>query len=112
MSYLRNDRSAPKPDTPCTKDGPTEWIVIDADGSYRGLGWGCRAIRVTIIDPGEIIERGRGWRRAKKGESGANAVYGVDARCKCKGDTWRERARIAAERWGSALSVTRRKSPG
>jgi hypothetical protein len=41
VSYLRNDTSAPKPSTPCTKDGPTEWIVIGADGSYHGLGWAC-----------------------------------------------------------------------
>ena len=25
-SYLRNDASAPKPDTPCMKGGNTEWI--------------------------------------------------------------------------------------
>ena len=101
-NFLRNDASAPKPDTPCKKDGPTEWIVIGADGSYHGREWGCRAVKVTIIYRGDKIGR----------TSGANAVYGVDARCKGKGDTWRERARIEAERWGSALNIIRRKSPG
>lgn len=58
-----------------------------------------RAIRVTIIYRGDKIGR----------TPGANAVYGVDARCKGEGDTWRERARIEVERWGSALHVGRRK---
>jgi hypothetical protein len=26
----------PKPDTPCTKDGDTDWIVVDAAGSLGG----------------------------------------------------------------------------
>jgi hypothetical protein len=102
VSYLRNDASAPKPSTPCTKDGGTEWIVIDADGSYHGLEWGCRAVRVTIIDRGVVI----------KGQPGANAVYGLDGRCEGEGDTWRERARIEVERWGSALTIIRRKELG
>jgi hypothetical protein len=99
VSYLRNDASAPKPSTPCTKDGGTEWIVIGADGSYHGLEWGCSAVRVTIIDRGEVI----------KGQPGANAVYGLDAHCEGEGDTWRERARIEVERWGSAVTIFRRK---
>jgi hypothetical protein len=100
VSYLRNDASAPKPSTPCTKDGDTDWIVIDADGSYHGIEWGCRAVRVTIIDRGVVI----------KGQPAANAVYGLDARCEGEGDTWRERARIEVERWGSALTIIRRKA--
>jgi hypothetical protein len=98
VSYLRNDAS--KPGTPCKKDGPTEWIVIGPDSSYNGLNWGCKVVRVAIIFRGDVV----------KGEPGANAIYGVDARCKGKGDTpWRERARIEAERWGSALDVMRRR---
>jgi hypothetical protein len=96
-NYLRNDASAPKPDTPCRRGGVTEWIVIDADGSYHGQEYGCRAVRVTIIDRGVVI----------RGRPGANAVYGLDARCEGKGDTWRERARIEVERWGSALTIRR-----
>jgi hypothetical protein len=99
VSYLRNDASAPKPDTLCTKDGGTEWIVIGADGSYQGLEWGCSAVRVAIIDRGQVIS----------GRPGANAVYGLDAQCKGKGDTWREHARIEVERWGSAVTIIRRK---
>jgi hypothetical protein len=42
--------------------------------------------------------------------------YGLDARCEGKGDTWRERARIEVERWGSALTIRRTnvnlRSPG
>jgi hypothetical protein len=34
--YLRNDASAPKPDTPCKKGGDTDWRVINADGSSYG----------------------------------------------------------------------------
>ena len=34
VSYLRNDASAPKPDTPCSKISDTEWIALEADGSY------------------------------------------------------------------------------
>lgn len=102
VSYLRNDASAPKPDTPCTKDSGlngTEWIVINADGSYHGREWGCKAVRVTIIDRGEVI----------KGQPGANAVYGLDARCGGEGGgTWKERTRIEVERWGSALTIIRR----
>jgi hypothetical protein len=100
VSYLRNDASAPKPDTPCSKNSDTEWIVLEADGSYHGIEWGCRAIRVTVIDRGVVI----------KGQPGANAVFGVDARCEGEGDTWRERARIEVERWGSALTIIRRKA--
>jgi hypothetical protein len=96
-NYLRNDASAPKPDTPCKRGGDTEWIVIDANGSYHGQKYGCRAVKVTIIDPGVVM----------KGQPGANAVYGLDARCEGEGDTWRERARIEVERWGSALTITR-----
>ena len=48
VSFLRNDASAPEPDTPCRKDGGTEWIVIDSDGNYRGRDWGCRAARVPV----------------------------------------------------------------
>jgi hypothetical protein len=99
VSYLRNDANAPKPDTPCTKDGGTEWIVIGADGSYNGLAWGCSAVKVTIIDRGQVIG----------GRPGANAVYGLDALCKGKGDTWKERARIEVERWGSAVTIIRQK---
>jgi hypothetical protein len=99
VSYLRNDASAPKPDTPCTKVGGTEWIVIGADGSYNGLEWGCSAVKVTIIDRGQVIS----------GRPGANAVYGLDAHCKGKGDTWREHARIEVERWGSAVTIIRQK---
>ena len=102
VSFLRNDASAPKPDTPRRKDGGTEWIVIDDDGNCQGLDWGCRAARVTIIDRGVVI----------KGQPGANAVYGLEARCEGKGDTWRERARIEVERWGSALTIIRRKERG
>src|SRR5262245_8619245 len=65
VTYLRNDANASKPDTTCTKDGGTEWIVIGADGSYRGLEWGCRAVTLTIIFRGDVI----------KGRPGANAVY-------------------------------------
>jgi hypothetical protein len=96
-SYLRNDASAPKPDTPCRKDGNTEWIVIDANGSYRGQEYGCRAVGVTVIDRGVVI----------KGRPGANAVYRLDTRCEGKGATWTERARIEVERWGSALTIRR-----
>ena len=96
-NYLRNDASASKPDTPCRRGGDTEWIVIDADGSYHGQEYGCRAVSVTIIDRGVVI----------KGRPGANAVYGLDARCKGHGDTWSERARIEVERWGSALTIRR-----
>lgn len=99
VSYLRNDASAPKPDTPCTKGGGTEWVVIGADGSYHGLEWECSAVKVTIIDRGQVIG----------GRPGANAVYGLDAQCKGKGDTWREHARIEIERWGSALTIIRQK---
>lgn len=102
MSFLRNDASAPEPDTPCRKDGGTEWIMIDSDGDYHGLDWQCRAENVTIIDRGVVI----------KGRPGANAVYGLEARCKGKGDTWRERARIEVERWGSALTIIRQKERG
>jgi hypothetical protein len=100
LSYLRNDASAPKPDTPCSKISDTEWIALEADGSYRGFEWGCKAIRVTIIDRGVVI----------KGQPGANAVFDVDSRCEGEGDTWKERARIEVERWGSALTIIRRKS--
>jgi hypothetical protein len=96
-SYLRNDASAPKPDTPCMKGGNTEWIAIDANGSYRGQEYGCKAVGVTVIDRGVVIS----------GKPGANAIYGLDARCEGKGATWRERARIEVERWGSALTIRR-----
>src|SRR4030081_758911 len=96
-NYLRNDASAPKPDTPCRKGGNTEWIVIDANGSYHGQEYGCRAVGVTVIDRGVVI----------KGQPGANAIYGLDARCEGKGATWTERARIEVERWGSALTIRR-----
>ena len=71
--------------------------MIDADGSYRGQEYGCRAVGVTVIYRGDVI----------KGTPGANAVYGLDADCEGKGDTWRERARIEVERWGSALTIRR-----
>ena len=96
-SYLRNDASAPKPDTPCMKGGNTEWIAIDANGSYRGQEYGCKAVGVTVIDRGVVIS----------GKPGANAIYGLDTRCEGKGATWRERARIEVERWGSALTIRR-----
>ena len=35
-SYLRNDASAPKPDTPCSKGGSTEWMTISATGATKG----------------------------------------------------------------------------
>jgi hypothetical protein len=96
-SYLRNDASAPKPDTPCREGGDTEWMIIDANGSYRGSEYKCRANGITVIDRGVVIG----------GRPGADAVYGEDAQCEGKGTTWRERARISVERWGSALSVKR-----
>jgi hypothetical protein len=96
-SYLRNDASAEKPSTPCLEGGNTEWLVIDANGSYHGAEYKCRALGITVIDHGEVIG----------GQPGANAVYGVDAQCESKGISWREREKIAVERWGSALSVTR-----
>ena len=85
----------------CTVGG-TEWVLIGADGSYRGLEWGCRAVTLTIVYRGDVI----------KGQPGANAVYGMDARCEGDGDSWRERARIEVERWGSALTIMRRKERG
>jgi hypothetical protein len=54
--------------------------------------------RVTVIDRGEVIG----------GQPGANAVYGLDARCEGKGATWRERVKIEVERWGSMLTVKRK----
>jgi hypothetical protein len=99
VSYLRNDASAAQPDTPCTKEGGTEWILVSADGSYSGREWQCGAVALTAIDRGQVI----------KGQPGANAVYGVDARCARAGDTWKERARIEVERWGSALTLIRSK---
>ena len=47
-----------------------------------------------------------------KGTPGANAIFGVEARCEREGRAWRERARIEVERWGSALTVIRRKERG
>jgi hypothetical protein len=99
-SYLRNDASAPKPDTPCREGGDTEWMVIDANGSYRGADYKCRAHEITVIDRGVVIG----------GRPGADAVYGASAQCEGEGATWRERARISVERWGSALSVKRTKA--
>jgi hypothetical protein len=96
-NYLRNDASAQKPDTPCREGSNTEWIAIDAGGNYHGPEYGCRAVGVTVIDRGAVIG----------GRPGANVVYGLDARCEGKGATWRERARIEVERWGSALTVKR-----
>jgi hypothetical protein len=96
-SYLRNDASAEKPDTPCREGSGTEWMVIDANGSYRRPEYTCRALGITIIDRGVVIG----------GRPGANAVYGVDLQCEGSGKNWSERARIDVERWGSALSVKR-----
>jgi hypothetical protein len=87
-SYLRNDASAPKPDTPCSRDGRTEWIKIDDDGSYQGWEWGCKAVKLSVIYRGDTI----------KGTPGANAIFGVEARCEREGRAWRERARIEVER--------------
>jgi hypothetical protein len=102
-SYLRNDASAQEPGTPCREGTNTEWIAISAGGNYHGPEYGCRAVAVTVIDRGEVIG----------GQPGANAVYGLDARCEGKGATWRERARIEVERWGSMLTVKRTNiSPG
>ena len=102
-SYLRNDASAQKPSTPCRRDGNTEWIAIDAGGDYNGPQYRCRAIAVTVIDRGVVI----------KGQPGADAVYGLDARCEREGINWRERVRIEVERWGSAVTVRRTKiGPG
>jgi hypothetical protein len=84
-------RVRPKSAYAVQEGGDTDWIVIDADGSYHGQKYGCRAVKVTIIDRGVVI----------KGQPGANAVYGLDARCEGEGDTWRERARIEVERWGA-----------
>ncbi len=95
-NYLRNDASAATPGTPCRKNGDTEWIVLDLDGSYRGQDYKCRAIRVTVIDHGIVI----------KGTPGANAVYGLDTACFRKGHAWREQTRIQVERWGSALTIS------
>ncbi len=99
VSYLRNDAGAPKPGTPCMKDGGTDWIVIGADGSYRGPEWRCSGVRVSIVDRGEVI----------KGRPGANAVYGLDAHCEGHDGIWTERARIEVERWGSAVTIIRQK---
>jgi hypothetical protein len=99
-SYLRNDASAPKPDTPCREGGDTEWMVIGANGSYRGSDYKCQAHGITVIDRGVVIG----------GRPGADAVFGESAQCEGKGATWRERARISVERWGSALSVKRTKA--
>jgi hypothetical protein len=96
-NYLRNDASAQKPDTPCRKGSNTEWIAIDVGGDYHGPEYVCRAVGVTVIDRGEVIG----------GQPGANAVYGLDARCEGKGATWRERVRIEVERWGCMLTVKR-----
>jgi hypothetical protein len=96
-SYLRNDASAQKPGTPCKEGGKTEWIVIDANGSYHGSEYKCRSLGITVIDRGEVIG----------GRPGANAVYGESAQCEGKGNSWSERTRIDVERWGSALGVTR-----
>ncbi len=73
--------------------------LIDSDGSYRAKGLECRATNLAVIDPGEVI----------RGTPGANAVYGVEARCAGNGNTWSERARLEVERWGSALTVKRTK---
>jgi hypothetical protein len=97
-SYLRNDASAPKPDTPCTKVGSSDWIEIGADGSYNGPGSGCKAVKLSVIYRGDVI----------KGTPGANAVYGVDARCEGEGHAWRERTRMEVERWGSALTIIKK----
>lgn len=96
-NYLSNDASAEKPDTPCREGGNTEWIAIDAGGNYRGRDYKCRAVGVTVIDRGVVIG----------GRPGADAVYGLDARCEGNGTTWKERVRIEVERWGSALTVKR-----
>ena len=102
-SYLRNDASAQKPDTPCRKGSNTEWITINAGGNYQGPQYGCRAVGVVVIDHGVVIG----------GRPGANAIYGLDAQCEGNGATWKERARIEVERWGSALTVKRTNiSPG
>jgi hypothetical protein len=98
-SYLRNDASAANPDTPRRRGGDTEWIVFDSDGSYHGRVYDCRTMRVVVIDRGIVI----------KGRPGANAVYGLDAQCKGKIDTWGESTRIEVERWGSALTIKRTK---
>ena len=97
-NYLRNDASAQEPDTPCREGGNTEWIVINAGGNYHGPDYECRAVGVTVIDHGEVIG----------GQPGANAVYGLDARCEGKVATWKERVRIEVERWGSMLTVIRK----
>jgi len=98
VSYLRNDASAPEPDTPCKKYGPTRWIEISADGSYTSEGAKCKATKITVVYRGDVIG----------GEPGANAVYGVDARCTGRDGSWRENARMEVERWGSALTIIRR----
>lgn len=86
-SYLRNDASAPKPDTPCSRDGRTEWIKIDDDGSYQGWEWGCKAVKLSVIYRGDTI----------KGTPGANAI-----------SAWRHAAKGRAVRGGSARGLRSR----
>jgi hypothetical protein len=94
VGYLRNDANAPKPDTPCTKEGDTDWIEFEADGNYHGVEMDCKAVKVTLIDRGVIY-----------GDARTNAVYGLDAHCVSEGDLSRVHARIKIGR-GSALTIT------
>jgi hypothetical protein len=94
-TYLPTDNSSPRASPPCSEGA--EWMAIDADGSYRGQEYRCKAVKLTVINRGVVIGR----------TPGANAAYGLDARCEGNGAAWRERTRIWVERWGSSVTIQR-----
>src|SRR5262245_1792771 len=42
-TWTRNDRRG----RPCKKEGDTEWLFVQADGSYSGPEYGCKAIKLV-----------------------------------------------------------------